>query len=51
MALAGAGTCVVGLFPENVDLAVHSVGAGPFVAGNIALIILSCTVREQARRS
>jgi hypothetical membrane protein len=46
MALAGAGTLVVGLVPENVDLGVHSAAAaaGPLVAGNIALIILSYTL-------
>ena len=35
MAVAGAGTCIVGVVHENVDLAVHSFGAavGPFFVG------------------
>ena len=45
MAIAGLGTILVGLSPENVNLTVHVFGAaGPFVVGNVALIILSCTL-------
>jgi hypothetical membrane protein len=45
MAIAGLGTFLVGLSPENVNHTVHVLGAaGPFVVGNVALIILSCTL-------
>ena len=45
MAIAGLGTILVGLSPENVNLTVHVFGAaGPFVVGNVALVILSCTL-------
>jgi hypothetical membrane protein len=40
MALAGLGTILVGLFPENTVGALHFLGAAfPFVLGNIALLI------------
>lgn len=42
MALAGFGTVLVGLFPENTISALHTLGAGlPFVLGNIALVLFS----------
>lgn len=42
MAVAGLGSAVVGLSPENVNLPVHAIGAaGPFLLGNIALLIFS----------
>lgn len=45
MAVAGVGTVVVGLSPENVNNTLHVIGAaGPFLVGNVALIILSCTL-------
>jgi hypothetical membrane protein len=45
MAIAGVGTVVVGLSPENVNIGLHVPGAaGPFFVGNVALIILSFTV-------
>jgi hypothetical membrane protein len=45
MAIAGLGTVLVGLSPENVSRTVHLSGAaGPFFFGNVALIILSCTL-------
>jgi len=41
MALAGLGTIMVGLFPENSPGPWHEIGAGlPFVFGNLALISL-----------
>ena len=44
MAIAGLGTVLVGLSPENVNHTVHVFGAaGPFLVGNVALVILSCT--------
>ncbi len=41
MALAGVGTILVGLFPENSNRTLHVVGATlPFLLGNISLVIL-----------
>lgn len=41
MALGGAGTLLVGLFPENTISALHETGAAlPFVIGNLALLVL-----------
>jgi hypothetical membrane protein len=40
MALAGFGTVLVGLFPENVSATFHALGALlPFLLGNVALLI------------
>jgi hypothetical membrane protein len=42
MSIAGLGTIVVGLFPENTASSVHLAGAIlPFFIGNVALIVLS----------
>jgi hypothetical membrane protein len=41
MALAGVGTVLVGLFPENTVSALHILGAAlPFFIGNVGIIIL-----------
>lgn len=41
MALAGFGTILVGLFPENTVSALHALGAAlPFFIGNVGLIVL-----------
>lgn len=41
MALAGLGTILVGIFPENTTVYMHEVGAAqPFIFGNVALIVL-----------
>lgn len=41
MGAAGAGTVLVGLFPENTVAGLHQAGAGlPFVLGNIGVIML-----------
>lgn len=46
MALAGAGTIVVGLFPENTVHALHTGGAfQPFFFGNISLVILGSSLQ------
>ncbi len=46
MALAGLGTAIVGLFPENSVSALHILGAAlPFVLGNLALIILGRSLK------
>jgi hypothetical membrane protein len=50
MAIAGLGTVMVGLFPENVNHTLHVIGAaGPFFVGNVALIILSWTLAMSLR--
>jgi hypothetical membrane protein len=42
MALAGFGTILVGVFPENTISALHFAGAGlPFLIGNIALLVFA----------
>jgi hypothetical membrane protein len=41
LSLAGAGIILVGLFPENENIALHRVGAaGHFVVGNLAVALL-----------
>ena len=41
MAVAGLGTIMVGLFPENTIGALHVLGAsGPFLIGNFGMVIL-----------
>ena len=46
MSIAGFGTLVVGLFPENTFSSVHLAGAIlPFFIGNVALIVLSFGLR------
>jgi hypothetical membrane protein len=41
MSLAGLGTMLVGLFPENTVSTLHILGAGlTFVMGNLALVLL-----------
>jgi len=45
LAIAGFGTLLVGLFPENTVSALHVLGASlPFLLGNVALIILSVSL-------
>jgi hypothetical membrane protein len=45
MALAGFGTVLVGLFPENTIAPLHGLGASlPFLIGNIGIIILGISL-------
>lgn len=45
MALAGIGTVLVGLFPENTISALHILGAAlPFFIGNVGMVILSLSL-------
>jgi hypothetical membrane protein len=45
MALAGVGTIMVGLIPENLNLPLHLIGAGlPFLIGNAGLVILGSSL-------
>ena len=46
MMIAGAGTILVGLFPENTVHVLHTFGALlPFLFGNISLIVLGDSLR------
>ena len=46
MEIAGAGTLLVGLFPENVNAIVHTVGAASvFLVGNLSLILLGLSLK------
>lgn len=45
MALAGFGTILVGVFPENTISALHFIGALlPFLLGNLALVVLGLSL-------
>jgi hypothetical membrane protein len=45
MALAGLGTIIVGLFPENTVSQLHILGATlPFLIGNIGLVVLGLSL-------
>ena len=40
-AIGGAGTALVGIFPENTVSALHGIGAAlPFLIGNVGVVIL-----------
>ncbi len=46
LVLAGLGTALVGIFPENTVSALHIVGAAlPFSIGNLALVILGLALQ------
>jgi hypothetical membrane protein len=46
MSLAGVGTALVGIFPENTVSTLHIIGAAlPFSVGNVALILFGCAIR------
>ena len=46
MAIAGIGTLIIGLFPENSVSSLHAVGAAlPFLIGNLGLVILGLSLR------
>ena len=50
-ARAGRGYIAVGLFPENVNMTPHKIGAGlVFVCGNLGLALLGITVPESYGR-
>jgi hypothetical membrane protein len=45
MAIAGLGTLIVGLFPENTVSGLHIFGAAmPFLIGNIGLVVLGLSL-------
>jgi hypothetical membrane protein len=51
VALAGPGLILVGLYPEDVDLTPHKIGAGvQFIIGNLGLIVLGFAMRRAGPR-
>jgi hypothetical membrane protein len=50
MILAGMGTIIVGLFPENSVSTLHVLGAAlPFIFGNIGMIVLGYSLKKLPR--
>lgn len=48
LAVAGIGTILVGLFPENTVSSLHIIGAAlPFVLGNLAMVVLGISLKQQ----
>ncbi len=46
MVIAGVGTLLVGLYPENVNIVSHTLGASlVFISGNVSLIILGLSLK------
>ncbi len=50
LAVAGAGTVLVGISPENVDVVLHLIGALNIPCGNLALLMLGLAVRTTRPR-
>jgi hypothetical membrane protein len=51
LALAGAGIIAVGLFPEDVNILCHRLGAAAhFVLGNLSMVVLGFAFRTARRR-
>jgi hypothetical membrane protein len=45
LALAGPGEMLVGLFPENVNITPHAIGAAAhFVSGNLGIVVLGIAI-------
>ena len=45
--LAGPGLIAVGLFPENMNIAAHKIGAGgQFISGNLGLVVLGVAMLQ-----
>jgi hypothetical membrane protein len=49
LGVAGAGTILIGLSPENVNVLVHLVGALNIPAGNAAMILLGLAIWRERR--
>jgi len=48
---AGGGVLMVGVYPENENITIHSIGAGiNFIGGNAALVLFGLTVPSTASR-
>ena len=51
LALAGPGSILVGLFPENVNITPHTIGAAAhFVSGNLGIAVLGTALAATRRR-
>ena len=51
LALAGPGEILVGLFPENVNITPHSIGAAAhFVSGNLGTVVLGTAIAASRRQ-
>ena len=52
LALAGPGEILVGLFPENVNITPHSIGAAAhFVSGNLGIVVLGIAIAATRRQT
>jgi hypothetical membrane protein len=49
LGVAGAGTMLVGLSPENVNVVLHVIGALNIPAGNVAMILLGLAIWRDRR--
>src|SRR5262249_33267486 len=51
LALAGPGPILVGLFPENVNITPHSIGAAAqFISGNLGVVVLGIAIAATRRK-
>jgi hypothetical membrane protein len=50
LGVAGAGTILVGLSPENVNVVLHVIGALNIPAGNVAMILLGLAIWRDRQR-
>jgi hypothetical membrane protein len=50
LGVAGAGTMLVGLSPENVNVVLHVIGALNIPAGNLAMLLLGLAIWRDHRR-
>jgi hypothetical membrane protein len=49
---AGLGVLMVGVYPENENITIHSIGAGMnFIGGNMALVLFGLSVPWTSSRS
>jgi len=52
LALAGPGEILVGLFPENVNITPHTIGAAAhFVSGNLGIVVLGIAIATTRRQT
>jgi hypothetical membrane protein len=52
LALAGPGSILVGLFPENVNITLHTIGAAAhFVSGNLGIAVLGIAIAAAHRQT
>jgi hypothetical membrane protein len=52
LALAGPGEILVGLFPENVNITPHTIGAAAhFVSGNLGIVLLGIAIAATGRQT